>query len=172
VSPSLDHGVRVAFQHRTIHEGAWVALVTVTDNVFHIRLHLARQIPLQARREASAAAAAQTGVEQLLANLLGTHGQRFAQTLIAAVCQILFQLLWIAASVVLQNHSVLHGKERLVQIEEVSLERTSRLLDRGSGENGSKHVVDDRLGHFWLNVAEENVLLLLGRHADERPLAA
>ena len=80
----LQHGVRVALEHRAVHKRAGVALVRVAYDVFLIRNALGGKVPLRAGGEARAAAAAQTAVGDELDDLRRRHlGQTFAERLIA-----------------------------------------------------------------------------------------
>ena len=80
----FQHGMRVALQHGTVHKGARVALVGVTDHVFLIRLGGGGKLPLLARGETRAAAAAQAGLEHLADDLFGGHfGEHLGQRSVA-----------------------------------------------------------------------------------------
>ena len=65
--------MRVAFHNASVHEGSWVALVAVADNVL-LRGVLALYLrPFSAGREAAAAASAQSGVAHFLDDLVRSH---------------------------------------------------------------------------------------------------
>ena len=58
---ALDDRVRVALEHRAVHERAGVALVGVAEDVLLVAVGLGAELPLEAGGEAGAAAAAQAG---------------------------------------------------------------------------------------------------------------
>ncbi len=81
---ALDEAVRVALQHRPVHEGPGVALVGVAEDVLHVRFGLAGELPLEPGGEAGAAAATKAAAEHLTHHLLGGHiGQHLGQRLVA-----------------------------------------------------------------------------------------
>ena len=67
---ALDERVRVALEHRAVHERAGVALVRVAEDVLGLVVLLLGEAPLHPGGEAGAAAAAQAGGEDLLDDLL------------------------------------------------------------------------------------------------------
>ena len=76
--------MRIAFQNGTVHKRARVAFIGVAADVLLIRLVRRRKAPLEARREARAAAAAQTGGLHDVNNLLRGHlGEHLTEGLIA-----------------------------------------------------------------------------------------
>ncbi len=70
---ALDDGVRVALEQGTVHKGTRVTLVTIADNVFFVALRVQSELPFKPAGEAAAASAAQSGVNDELTDLLGTH---------------------------------------------------------------------------------------------------
>jgi len=76
---AFDEEEGVALHQHTVGEGAAVALVGVADDVFLFRLRAGDRAPLDARREACAAAAAQAGGHNLLDRRLGTQRQGAGQ---------------------------------------------------------------------------------------------
>ena len=81
---AFDHAVRVAFEHGAVHERARVAFVGVAEDVLHVAGGLARELPLEAGREARAAAAAQARLLDLVDDLLGRHlGERLGERRVA-----------------------------------------------------------------------------------------
>ena len=88
---AFDEAVRVALDHGAVHERARVAFVGVADNVFEGVALLAGNLPLQARREARAAASAQMRILDNLYHLLRRHFKRLLEALITSVGQVVFQ---------------------------------------------------------------------------------
>ena len=72
---ALDDGVGVALEDGAVHERAGIALVRVADHVLLVGDGLHTGLPLEARREARAAASAQTGLFHLADDLLPGHGR-------------------------------------------------------------------------------------------------
>ena len=70
---ALDHAERVALEHGAVHEGAGIALVGVADEVLLAARLVVGDPPLAAGREAGAAAPAQAGGDDLVADLGGRH---------------------------------------------------------------------------------------------------
>ena len=81
----FDHGVRIVTQDVAILEGSGFAFVAVADDVL-LRRRLGHEAPLEAGREASAAAAAQHSGLHLGDDLIRGHllGQDAPQRLVAA----------------------------------------------------------------------------------------
>ena len=104
----LQHGVRVALEHRAVHKRAGVALVRVAYDVFLIRNALGGKVPLRAGGEARAAAAAQTAVGDELDDLRRRHlGQTFAERLIAVHRDVFVDDLGVDDTAVAQRHALL-----------------------------------------------------------------
>ena len=57
---AFDDRMGIALDHGAVHERAGVSLVRIADNILGITPRLARQFPLQARREPGASPPAQT----------------------------------------------------------------------------------------------------------------
>jgi hypothetical protein len=57
---AFDHRMRIAFKHAAVHERARVAFIGITDHIFGAVLYLTGETPFASRREARAAASAQT----------------------------------------------------------------------------------------------------------------
>jgi hypothetical protein len=80
---ALDQAVWIAFQQRPIHEGPWVTLVGIAEDVFHRGFGLAGELPLEPGGKTGAAAAAQTAAEHFAHHLLWGHlGEYLGQGLI------------------------------------------------------------------------------------------
>ena len=136
---ALDDGVRVALHDGLIHERAGVALVTVADHVFLALRHPADALPLLARGEACAAAAAQTGIGDLCAGLLRRHfEQRLFQRFIAAVGQIFVEILGVGVAARLKNDAALLFIERNVVVPGVGVlaELVEQALDDLAAADG------------------------------------
>ena len=72
---AFDEAVRVAFHQHAVGEGAAVALVGVAADVFLVGLGVVHGLPLDAGREAGAAAAAQAGGRDLRDDVERRHGR-------------------------------------------------------------------------------------------------
>ena len=82
----LDDAVRVAFEHRAVHESAGVALVGVTDDVVDVAGIAAGRPPLLAGGEARSTAASQPAPFDLVDDGDGVAiGKHFRQGGVAAV---------------------------------------------------------------------------------------
>ena len=100
----LQHGVRVALEHRTVHKRARVALVGVAADIFLAgRLRLGK-VPLEPCRETSAAAAAQAGRFENFDHIVRRHlGQHPAERLIAVVGDVFVDILRVDNAAVAQR---------------------------------------------------------------------
>ena len=109
---TLDHRMRVAFEHRTVHERAGVALVGVADDVVLVTGVLAARTPLSAGGEACAAAAAQAALVDLV-----DYGQRIGglehlgQRRIPAVGDVVVQRVGVDLAVEAEHYALLPGVE-------------------------------------------------------------
>ena len=81
---AFDQHEGIAFHDHAVGEGGAVALVGVADDVFALGRRIEHRLPLDAGREARAAAAAQAGFGDLLDDVGGRHGDRVLQALEAA----------------------------------------------------------------------------------------
>ena len=109
--------MRVAFQNRAVHKGTGVALVCVAAHIFLVRLVAGGKFPLQPCGEASAAAAAQAGIQHGLNDLFGRHlCQHLAQRRIAVEGDVLVDIFRVDdAAVAQRNAQLLFVKGRFVQ---------------------------------------------------------
>ena len=89
---ALDDAVRVALEHRAVHERARVALVGVADDVVLLARVGAAEAPLLAGREAGAAAAAQAARLDFVDHGLRVGGaEHLGQRRVAAVGQVVVE---------------------------------------------------------------------------------
>ena len=77
---ALDQDEGIAFHDHAVGEGAAVALVGVADDVFALRSRIEHGLPLDAGREAGAAASAQAGFGHLGDDVGRRHGDRLGKT--------------------------------------------------------------------------------------------
>ena len=82
---ALDQGEGIAFHDHAVGERAGVALVGIADDVFLRRLGGHHGLPLDARREARAAAAPKAGIGDRLDDGGRGHLERLAQALQTAM---------------------------------------------------------------------------------------
>ena len=88
---TLKQTMRVAFNNRTIHERAGVALIGVADQILLIPFSISGEPPLLTGREPAAAATTKTALLHFVANLLGTHRlKHLRQRLISAASDVFF----------------------------------------------------------------------------------
>ena len=85
---ALDDFEGVAFEDRTVHECAGVALVAVADDVFLVGLDVGRELPFAGGRESSAATAADTRGQDFVDDLLRGHrGEDFLEAFEGVVAE-------------------------------------------------------------------------------------
>ena len=107
----------IALNHRTVHEGTWIAFVGITDDIALIRLVGGAEAPFQAGRKATAAAAAQAGVFDGDNHLIGAHcGQGLFRRGVAVDAEIIGYRLWIDLAEIGQNDLGLVVMEDMVVI--------------------------------------------------------
>ena len=151
---ALDDLVRVALHAGAVHEGAGVALVAVADDVLHGLFGVRRDLrPLFARREARAAAAAQTGIAHDLHDLVRLHlEQRLGQRAVAADGQILLDGFRVDVAAVLKHAAglTLVKRDILLPLIELAAPIVAEALDELPAEDGLLndllHVADLALG--------------------------
>ena len=110
---ALDQHERIAFHDHAVGESAAVAFVGVADDVFPVGLGIGDRFPLDAGREACAAATAQAGLSDLLDDARGI-GQRFDETLIAVVGFVIFERTRIDNAAACEGEACLLLQERMV----------------------------------------------------------
>ena len=69
----FQHGMGIAFEHRTVHEGPGVAFVGITDHVLDISFGLSCEAPLHTCGKPRAPATPETRCLDLLDDRIGTH---------------------------------------------------------------------------------------------------
>ena len=113
---SFENAMRIAFEHRSIHERAGVPFVRITDDVLAIAGRFRDGSPLESGRIAGAAASTQAALRHFLHNFrrrpLVQHAE---QRSIAARRDVLFHASRIDASAILQHNLVLALKEGRVR---------------------------------------------------------
>jgi hypothetical protein len=87
----LDELVGVVLHQQAVLEGARLRLVGVADEVLGLVLPLRDEAPLQAGREAGAAAPAQARLLHFVDDRVGLHLERLGEPLIAAVLLVAFE---------------------------------------------------------------------------------
>ena len=87
---AFDQDERIAFHDHAVGEGAAVAFVGIADDVFPVGFGVRDGLPLDAGREAGAAASAQSRLGDLLDNSGGV-GQRFGEAFVAVVRFVIFE---------------------------------------------------------------------------------
>ena len=102
--------MRVAFEHGTVHECTGVALVSVAAYIFNISIRhdVACELPFHTGREAAAASAAQTGIEDFLNDLLRCHrGQHLVECPVAVSADVFIDVFRIDQTAVAECNTVL-----------------------------------------------------------------
>ncbi len=142
---SLDNGVGVAFQHRTVHKGARITLVGVAADIFDRSGGRRGKLPLFAGGEARAAAAAQAGAFDDVDGLFGGHfGQHAAQGLIPFDGDVFLDVLGVDDAAVAQCDAHLFFiKFGVVQAADGVVLGVYRLLVQKAGDNAA---LDQMLG--------------------------
>ena len=146
----FDDGVRVALQNGAVHERAGVALVGVAADVLLFAGRIFGELPLPARGEARAAAAAQAGLGDDVDDVLRGHlGQHFAERLVAVVGDVLLDLFGVDDAAVAQRHAVLFFIEvGIVERLDVAV-LADRLLIQKAGDDAA---LDDVLVDDFVHV--------------------
>ena len=167
---ALDDCQRIAFQDGAVHECARIALVTVADDVLLVARNILRELPLAAAGESAAAAAPETGRQDFVDDLLGTHGQRALHALERAHAHGFFHVLGVDDAAAGQCHTAL----LLVEIDVIlalHLLRGARLhikqtLHDAAAEDIGLHDL------FHILDLHEAVKRILRIDLDKRPLGA
>src|ERR1039457_7152477 len=109
---AFQHAMRVAFEHRAIHERAGIALVGVADDVFFLLAGLGHGAPFEARGIARAAPPAEAAADDLLNRFLrAPPGDGVYQREVAVVGDVVFDALGIDLAAVLQYDLLLALEE-------------------------------------------------------------
>jgi hypothetical protein len=125
---SLDHRMRVAFEHRPIHERARVPLVRVADDIAFVRRCVATRLPLLAGRKTAAAATAEVRLLHFVEHALRAHFQGLGQRVVAALGDVIVDDRRIDVSVLSENEPLLVLVKRNVLLELEFLFRYRRLV--------------------------------------------
>ena len=136
---ALQHGMGVALHNGAVHEGAGVALVAVADDVLLVGLLPAGAVPLAAGGEAAAAPAPEAGVDDVLTDLLIRHlEQGPLKAGVAALGDVLLDVLGVAGAAVLQHHPVLLLIERNVLLPGIghAVQTVHQAVDDLAAQNG------------------------------------
>ncbi len=104
---TLNDRERVALEYRAVHECSGVALVAVADDIFCVVILIVCELPLASGGEASAAASAQTGLEDGVYDLLSVHGQCLCKTRISAPSERLVNIFGVDNAAAVQGNAVL-----------------------------------------------------------------
>ena len=108
---SLHHREGITFQDRTVHKGTGITLISITADILHSILagSVGGKLPLHARGEACAAAAAQARGFDHVNNLLRRDilRQNLAQSSVAIYADVLFNAFRIDHAAVAQSNAVL-----------------------------------------------------------------
>ncbi len=124
-SHSLEHNVGVAFENRTVHECTGVALVGVTAYILLWSDNGLLRTAISTCGESAAASAAQTGRENGLNYIFGSHFlEDLAECLITVHCDILVDTLGIDDAAVSERNSL------LLLVEAVSLRDAAGFFSR------------------------------------------
>src|SRR5690606_5156981 len=111
---TFDEGERIAFHDHPVGEGAAVAFVGVADDVLLRARGVGDGLPLDAGREAGAAAAAQAGSGDFLDDLLGADLARAAQADPATGRLVVFEAQRARPAGADKRQALLAGNERVI----------------------------------------------------------
>ena len=106
----FEDDMRVAFEHGTVHKCTGVALVSVAAYIFNIGIRddVACELPFHTGREAAAASAAQTGIEDFLNDLFRRHrGQDLVECPVAVSADVFIDIFRIDQTAVAECNTVL-----------------------------------------------------------------
>ena len=160
----------IAFQRRTVHVRARVALVRVADHVLLALRLLRRGLPLHASREARAATTAETGLLHLFDDLLRRHlEENLLERLVAVTRNVILNLLGIDHAAVAKNDTELLLVERDVRLSVRILRLRGIVAETANDAALHEMFGDDLLDVLDLDVDVERAL----RHdLDDRTLLA
>ena len=163
---SFQHRVGVAFQNGTIHESTRVTLVGVADHVLLVSLGSGGELPLLAGGETSAAAAAQTGFQHFVNNLLRGHfRQGLAQSAIAVEGDIFVDVFRVDTAAVPQRQTQLGTVEVDVLQRGVLLLIRLFLVDQMLNDTSLEQVLRNDLVHIvHLDAAVEGAFGINDNH--------
>ncbi|OQA40483.1 MAG: hypothetical protein BWY50_02015 [Spirochaetes bacterium ADurb.Bin315] len=100
--------MRVAFQRRTVHVRAGVALVSVAHDIFHVVFDVFGEVPLHPRREARTAAATEAGRLELIDDIIARQLEESSfKSVVAVSGDILVDVLRIDRAAVTEHDSEL-----------------------------------------------------------------
>ncbi len=117
----LEHRVRIALEHRAVHERPRIALVGVADDELPAARRHAREAPLHARQEARTPSASQPRVDQVLDDRLRIIDlEHLLQRLVAARGQVLLNVLRIDLPAVAQHDPLLPIEVRRVRARRIA----------------------------------------------------
>jgi len=136
---ALDDRMGVALHDGAVHERAGVALVAVADHILLALGLAADAVPLSARGKARAAAAAQSGIEDLTADVLVGHlKERLFKGGVAVVGKVFVNVLGVRRAAVFQHHALLLGVKGDLIVLGVphAIELIEQALDRLAAEDG------------------------------------
>ena len=167
----LDDAGGVALHDRAVHERARVAFVGVADDVLLVGLHARGDLPLEARREARAAAPADARVEHLLHDVHRLHlRERLGEALVALVGDVLLEVLRLDEAAVAQRDALLLGVERhLGVVVDLLLERRLHVEQALDDLVADDVLRDDLRGVLGLDLDVEDVV---GHDLHDRALGA
>ena len=150
----------IALHDGAVHECAGVTLVAVADDVFLVALLLSGAVPFLSGGETAAASAAQTGIDDGLADLsVGHVEQSLFEGSVAVSGDVFFDALRIVSAAVLQHHSVLLFIERNVFLSGIghAVHVIDQAVDDLALQNG---LLDDLVNVFGLYVAIQDACRL------------
>ena len=121
---ALQHAVGFSFHHGAVHERAGVALVAVADHIFDLFLLAQHLRPFPPGGEAAAPSAAQTGIGDLIHDLLRGHvKQRLFHGGVAANRDVFPDGLGVDMAAVFQSHAGLFLIKRDILLSGVGFQR-------------------------------------------------
>ena len=163
---ALDERVRVALEHRAVHERAGVALVRVAEDVLGVVVLLLGEAPLHPGGEAGAAAAAEAGGEDLFDDLLGRHrGEHLGEGLVAVAGDVLVDVERVDDARVAQHDLDLAVEERDVVHLRLRPVGAGRVAHEALDHAPLEQVFLDDLGHVVdLDVLVEDAVGVDQRH--------
>ena len=145
----------VTLQNGTVHERAGVTLVGVTANVLlNLSAVTGSELPLQTGGESCAAASAETGIQNGLNNLVGSHlGQNLTQSSVAVQSDVLFNVLGVDYTAVTERNAELRSVESgIVQRCMSSISINSLITGIVVNQSFNNTTLEQMLGNDLLNI--------------------
>jgi hypothetical protein len=147
---SLDDRVRISLEDGTIHEGAGISFVGVTDGIFLRPRRLATELPLESRGESAATPSAKARGLHFLEHVLGRHFlEGFRQSHVPIPSNVLLDVIRIDVAAVRQGDADLFAIEGYFLVVGYTLGRDRCLVEEPLHETPLVEVLLHDLRHIF-----------------------